>query len=71
MSDAPDLDLLRDALSTSTLSHGLKLIGDRWTVQILMGAFTGITRFDDFHTRLGIPRRTLSDRLKALVQQQA
>lgn len=68
MSDAPDLYLLRDALSSSTLSHALKLIGDRWTMQILMGAFMGVKRFDDFHTRLGIPRRTLSERLKALVQ---
>ena len=67
MSVAPDLDLLRDALSTSVLSHALKMIGDRWTMQILMGAFMGVQRFDDFQTRLGIPRRTLSDRLKALV----
>ena len=66
MSEAPDLDLLRDALSTSVLSHALKMIGDRWTMQILMGAFTGVKRFDDFQQRLGIPRRTLSDRLKAL-----
>ena len=64
---ALDLDLMREALSTSTLSHGLKLLGDRWTVQVLMGAFIGIQRFDDFHNRLGIPRHTLSDRLKALV----
>lgn len=69
MSDqAPDLDLIRDALSTSTLSHALKLIGDRWTMQILMGAFMGVQRFDDFQTQLNIPRRTLSDRLKALMQ---
>ncbi|WP_417587119.1 winged helix-turn-helix transcriptional regulator [Pararhodobacter oceanensis] len=66
-SQTPDLDLIRDALSTSTLSHALKLIGDRWTMQILMGAFTSIKRFDDFQTHLNIPRRTLSERLKALV----
>ncbi len=68
MSDEPDLDLIRDALSTSTLSHALKLIGDRWTMQILMGAFMGIKRFEDFQTRLSIPRHTLSERLRALVQ---
>lgn len=67
MSEAPDLDLIREALSTSTLSHALKLIGDRWTMQILMAAFLGVKRFDDFQTRLAIPRRTLSDRLKSLV----
>jgi DNA-binding HxlR family transcriptional regulator len=63
----PDLDLMRDALGSSTLSHGLRRVGDRWTVQILMGAFMGIRRFDDFQTRLAIPRHTLSQRLKALV----
>lgn len=68
MTPAPDLDLIREALSTSTLSHALKLIGDRWTMQILMAAFLGVKRFDDFQTRIAIPRRTLSDRLKALVQ---
>jgi DNA-binding HxlR family transcriptional regulator len=64
---ALDLDLMRRALDTSTLSHGLKRVGDRWTVQILMAAFLGIRRFDGFQTRLGIARPTLSDRLKALV----
>lgn len=67
MSTRRDLDLIRDALSSSTLSHGLKMIGDRWTMQILMGAFLGIKRFDAFRARLGIPPRTLSDRLKLLV----
>ena len=68
MNNQPDLDLIRDALSTSTLSHGLKLVGDRWTMQILMGAFIGMKRFDEFQERLGIPRLTLSERLKSLVQ---
>lgn len=62
-----DLELMRAALGSSTLSHGLRHVGDRWTVQILMGAFTGVRRFDEFQTRLGIPRHTLSQRLKALV----
>lgn len=62
-----DLDLMRAALASSTLSHGLRRVGDRWTVQILMGAFIGLRRFDDFQARLGIPRHTLSERLKTLV----
>jgi DNA-binding HxlR family transcriptional regulator len=62
-----DLELMRAALGSSTLSHGLRRVGDRWTVQILMGAFIGIRRFDEFQSRLGIPRHTLSQRLKALV----
>lgn len=62
-----DLELMRAALASSTLGHGLRQVGDRWTVQILMAAFLGIRRFDDFQARLGIPRPTLSERLKALV----
>jgi DNA-binding HxlR family transcriptional regulator len=68
MPDTIDRDLMREALSTSTLSHGLKLFGDRWTTQVALGAFTGLRRFDDWHDRLRIPRHTLADRLKALVQ---
>lgn len=62
----PDLDLTRDALATSTLSHGLQVIGDRWTVALLLGAFLGVRRFDDWQSRLSIPRHTLTERLKAL-----
>ena len=32
-----------------------------------MGAFIGVQRFDDWQTRLGIPRHTLAERLKALM----
>lgn len=63
----PDLDLTRDALASSTLSHGLMVLGDRWTVAVLMGAFTGVQRFDDWQQRLGIPRPTLAHRLKTLM----
>ncbi|MEY4654189.1 MAG: hypothetical protein RI884_2770 [Pseudomonadota bacterium] len=68
MRAGPDLDLMRDALATSTLSHGLKVFGDRWTALVVLGSFLGVRRFDDWHTRLGLPRPTLSDRLKTLVQ---
>lgn len=64
----PDLDLMRDALATSTLSHGLKVFGDRWTAQVVLGSFLGVRRFDDWRTQLGLPRPTLSDRLKTLQQ---
>lgn len=62
-----DLDITRDALATSTLSHGLQILGDRWTVALLLEAFLGVRRFDDFQERLSIPRHTLSMRLKALI----
>ncbi len=64
---APDLALIRAALASSTLAHGLRHLGDRWTMQILMAAFLGVKGFDAFHEQLGIPRATLSERLKALV----
>lgn len=63
----PDLDLTRDALASSTLSHGLHLLGDRWTVALILGAFIGVQRFDDWQTRLDIPRHTLAERLKTLM----
>lgn len=63
----PDLERTRKALASSTLNHGLMVLGDRWTVAVLQGAFLGVTRFDDWQNRLGIPRSTLTDRLKALV----
>ncbi|CAN5565005.1 helix-turn-helix domain-containing protein [soil metagenome] len=62
----PDLKLTKEALATSTLSHGLQLIGDRWTVAVLLGAFLGLRRFDDWQAQLNIPRHTLTERLKAL-----
>ncbi len=63
----PNLDLTRDALASSTLSHGLQVMGDRWTVALVLHAFLGVRRFDDFQARLGIPRHTLTARLKNLV----
>ncbi len=63
----PDLDLTRDALASSTLNHGLLVLGDRWTMAVLLGAFTGVHKFEDWQGRLGIPRSTLTDRLRKLV----
>ena len=62
-----DIELTRDALATSTLNHGLKVLGDQWTVAILLGAFLGWRRFDEWQGQLAIPRQTLSQRLKTLV----
>jgi DNA-binding HxlR family transcriptional regulator len=38
-------------------------LGDRWVILILREAFLGITRFEDFMTRLPISRAALSSRL--------
>ncbi|MCO8251171.1 winged helix-turn-helix transcriptional regulator [Comamonas thiooxydans] len=63
-----DLTLVRDALSSSNLSHGLKLIGDHRTAQVVFGAFLGQRRFDDWLSGSNMPRHTLAERLKSLVQ---
>ena len=68
MLSSPDLELTREALATSTLSHGLKDVGDRWTVQILLASFLGVRRFDEIQNYAQIPRPTLSNRLRSLVQ---
>lgn len=63
-----DVELVRQALATSTLHHGLRVLGDRWTVQVMLGTFMGLKRFDEWHVQLGIPRHTLAERLRSLVQ---
>ena len=65
---AIDLDLTAKALSSSTLNHGLGILGDRWTVQVMMGTFLGLRRFEQWRDQLAIPRHTLSQRLRALVR---
>jgi DNA-binding HxlR family transcriptional regulator len=58
---------MRMALRSSTLSHGLRVRGDRWTAEILMGAFMGLRKFEDWISLLGISRATLTKRLQQLL----
>jgi len=44
------------------------LIGDRWTLLILIAAFLGVNRYDDFLTQLKIASNILSARLKLLFE---
>ncbi|GAB5413837.1 MAG: hypothetical protein Cons2KO_14400 [Congregibacter sp.] len=39
---------------------------DRWTMSVLLLAFTGVTRFNDFRAKSGIASRQLTQRLLAL-----
>jgi DNA-binding HxlR family transcriptional regulator len=59
---------LRRVLHGSAINHVLLRIGDRWTWSVLQQAFLGVRRFDDFQAALGIPRQTLTDRLRTLVE---
>jgi len=48
-------------------SNLASLIGDRWTLLVLIASFFGMQRYDAFLTRLNIPPSVLSERLKQLV----
>ena len=50
-----------------SVAQSLEVIGEWWTLLILRDAFLGVTRFDDFATRLGISRNVLTARLDTLV----
>lgn len=44
-----------------------ELIGDRWTLLVLIAAFLGTQRYDDFLSRINPPPSVLSERLKQLL----
>jgi DNA-binding HxlR family transcriptional regulator len=50
-----------------SVAQTLEVVGEWWSMLIIRDCFLGITRFDDFHGRLGISRNILSDRLDHLV----
>nr|AGU12005.1 HxlR-like helix-turn-helix [uncultured organism] len=50
------------------LARSLDVIGEWWTFLIVREAFSGVRRFEDFQTHLGIPRNTLTQRLAKLVE---
>jgi len=48
-------------------SNLASLIGDRWTLLVLIASFFGIQRYDAFLSRLSTPPSVLAERLKQLV----
>lgn len=50
------------------LARALEVVGERWTLLIVRDAMGGVSRFEDFHARLGLSRKTLSVRLGLLVE---
>jgi DNA-binding HxlR family transcriptional regulator len=50
-----------------SVAQSLEVVGEWWTLLILRDAFLGVTRFEDFHQRLGISRNILSARLDSLL----
>jgi len=71
MSDRPKTTA--DALDLShrhqadSVGRTLSLVGERWTIMILREALFGVRRYGQFARNLGIPRPTLSLRLRKLV----
>lgn len=50
-----------------SVAQALDVVGEWWTLLILRDAILGVTRFDEFQSRLGISRNVLSTRLETLV----
>ena len=55
-----------DALSP--LPQGMAVLGDKWSIEVLVCAHFGIRQFSDFGTRLGISTNILTDRLNCLLE---
>ena len=51
-----------------SVAQCLEVAGEWWSMLILRDVFLGVTRFDDFHERLGISRNILNQRLNHLVE---
>lgn len=49
-----------------SIAKALDVVGDPWTLLILRDALLGVSRFEQFSQRLGIPRATLTARLEHL-----
>lgn len=58
-------ELLED---NSSLATAIDLVGDRWSLLLLAGCFSGVCRFNQFESFLGINRNLLSARLDKLVE---
>jgi DNA-binding HxlR family transcriptional regulator len=51
-----------------SVAQCLEVVGEWWSLLIMRDAFMGVTRFEDFHERLGISRNVLNQRLSRLVE---
>lgn len=54
--------------SQCPIARSLNRVGDVWSMLILRDALQGVSRFDDFQSRLGIAPSMLTRRLTALVE---
>jgi DNA-binding HxlR family transcriptional regulator len=49
------------------IARSLEVLGDPWVLLVLRRAFSGVRRFDQLRTELGIADNVLSNRLAKLV----
>jgi DNA-binding HxlR family transcriptional regulator len=59
---------LTHRFQADSVGRALALIGDHWTLMILREALFGVRRYGQLARNLGIPRPTLSVRLRSLVE---
>lgn len=50
-----------------SIARSLSVLGERWTLLVLREAGSGVTRFADFRSALGVAPDVLTDRLRTLV----
>jgi len=58
---------LSHRLEADSVSRTLAVLGEKWTLLVLREAFFGVRRYGQLARNLGIPRPTLSARLRTLV----
>src|SRR5436190_22337190 len=58
---------LTHRFEADSVSRALELVGEKWTLLILREAFFGVRRYGQLARNLGMPRPTLSARLRTLV----
>jgi DNA-binding HxlR family transcriptional regulator len=52
-----------------SVAQALEVVGEWWSLLVVRDALLGVTRFDEFHHRLGISRNVLNERLGRLVDE--
>jgi DNA-binding HxlR family transcriptional regulator len=59
---------IENRILKGSVRRALDLIGDRWTLLILLSAFCGVQRFDEWKSLHGISPSILSSRLRVLIE---
>lgn len=58
----------RPSIRNCSVERTLSIVSDAWSFLVLREMYLGARRFDQFQDALGLPRSTLSDRLKRLAE---